>query len=128
MSGDTTQAEGATAMHDLVIDGTALVAGVEVRSRISVDNGIITGVSHPDAYPVAAREYVRLAPDEVLIPGIVDTHVHINEPGRTHWEGFDCATAAAAAGGVTTGAGYAAQFEPADTVRPGVGAQTFVRP
>ena len=102
MSGDTTQAEGATAMHDLVIDGTALVAGVEVRSRISVDNGIITGVSHPDAYPVAAREYVRLAPDEVLIPGIVDTHVHINEPGRTHWEGFDCATAAAAAGGVTT--------------------------
>ncbi|WP_245797480.1 allantoinase AllB [Mangrovactinospora gilvigrisea] len=37
-----------------------------------------------------------------LLPGLVDTHVHINEPGRTEWEGFATATAAAAAGGVTT--------------------------
>src|SRR5438067_5324783 len=36
------------------------------------------------------------------MPGIVDTHVHVNEPGRTQWEGFATATAAAAAGGVTT--------------------------
>jgi allantoinase len=40
--------------------------------------------------------------DAVLLPGMVDTHVHINEPGRTEWEGFDTATQAAAAGGVTT--------------------------
>src|SRR5580692_6832885 len=40
--------------------------------------------------------------DHVLMPGIVDTHVHINEPGRTEWEGFASATQAAAAGGVTT--------------------------
>jgi len=45
---------------------------------------------------------VTLADDEVLIPGLVDTHVHINEPGRTEWEGFASATRAAAAGGVTT--------------------------
>jgi allantoinase len=38
----------------------------------------------------------------VIMPGIVDTHVHINEPGRTEWEGFESATMAAAAGGVTT--------------------------
>lgn len=38
----------------------------------------------------------------VLLPGLVDTHVHINEPGRTEWEGFETATRAAAAGGVTT--------------------------
>lgn len=38
----------------------------------------------------------------VLMPGLVDTHVHINEPGRTEWEGFETATAAAAAGGITT--------------------------
>src|SRR5690348_10499159 len=38
----------------------------------------------------------------VISPGIVDTHVHVNEPGRTEWEGFDTATRAAAAGGVTT--------------------------
>ncbi len=42
------------------------------------------------------------AGDFVVSPGIVDTHVHINEPGRTDWEGFDTATRAAAAGGVTT--------------------------
>src|ERR1700744_2356903 len=40
--------------------------------------------------------------DLVLLPGLVDTHVHINEPGRTEWEGFSTATQAAAAGGVTT--------------------------
>jgi allantoinase len=40
--------------------------------------------------------------DFVLLPGLVDTHVHINEPGRTEWEGFATATQAAAAGGVTT--------------------------
>ncbi len=40
--------------------------------------------------------------DHVLIPGLVDSHVHINEPGRTEWEGFQTATRAAAAGGVTT--------------------------
>ena len=40
--------------------------------------------------------------DLVILPGVVDTHVHINEPGRTEWEGFDSATRAAAAGGVTT--------------------------
>jgi allantoinase len=40
--------------------------------------------------------------DLVLLPGLVDTHVHINEPGRTEWEGFETATKAAASGGVTT--------------------------
>ncbi|GAA4872027.1 allantoinase AllB [Kitasatospora terrestris] len=40
--------------------------------------------------------------DTVLLPGLVDTHVHVNEPGRTEWEGFATATRAAAAGGVTT--------------------------
>ncbi len=40
--------------------------------------------------------------NKVLMPGIVDPHVHINEPGRTDWEGFDTATKAAIAGGITT--------------------------
>ena len=40
--------------------------------------------------------------DLVLMAGIVDPHVHVNEPGRSHWEGFECATRAAAAGGTTT--------------------------
>ena len=42
------------------------------------------------------------AGDLVVMPGIIDTHVHVNEPGRTEWEGFETATRAAAAGGVTT--------------------------
>jgi allantoinase len=54
-----------------------------------------------DDAPAAAR-VVDLADDEVLLPGLVDTHVHVNEPGRTEWEGFATATRAAAAGGVTT--------------------------
>src|SRR6266566_2857490 len=48
-----------------------------------------------------AAAAVELADDEVLLPGLVDTHVHVNEPGRTEWEGFASATRAAAAGGVT---------------------------
>ena len=42
------------------------------------------------------------AGDHILMPGVIDAHVHINEPGRTDWEGFDTATQAAAAGGTTT--------------------------
>ena len=64
-----------------------------------------TGWSWPIAAyddPPAALARVDLADDQVLIPGLVDTHVHINEPGRTEWEGFATATRAAAAGGVTT--------------------------
>ncbi len=40
--------------------------------------------------------------DQVIMPGVIDAHVHINEPGRTEWEGFETATKAAAAGGITT--------------------------
>ena len=40
--------------------------------------------------------------DLAILPGLVDSHVHVNEPGRTDWEGFDTATRAAAAGGITT--------------------------
>jgi allantoinase len=50
----------------------------------------------------AGTAVVDLADDEVLLPGLVDSHVHVNEPGRTSWEGFETATLAAAAGGITT--------------------------
>jgi allantoinase len=42
------------------------------------------------------------AGDNYILPGLVDTHVHLNEPGRTEWEGFRTGTRAAAAGGYTT--------------------------
>ncbi|WP_062463787.1 allantoinase AllB [Demequina soli] len=88
--------------HDLVIRAPrAVLPTGTVPASVLVDGGRIVAVGPIDAHAAAAREVV-LAPDEVLIPGAVDTHVHVNEPGRTEWEGFDSATRAARAGGVTT--------------------------
>src|SRR3989442_5114020 len=73
----------------------------EVAGSVGVHDGRIVSIGPVDADVDAVAE-VRLDPDEVLLPGGVDTHVHINEPGRTEWEGFASATRAAAAGGITT--------------------------
>ncbi|HET6230282.1 MAG TPA: allantoinase AllB, partial [Longimicrobiaceae bacterium] len=69
-------------------------------ASIHVRGGVIVGVGAYDDVP-PAREVVD-AGDDVVMPGLVDTHVHVNEPGRTEWEGWETATRAAAAGGVTT--------------------------
>jgi allantoinase len=79
----------------------AIVDGAQRPAAVLVEGGRITAVLPRDARVEATREVV-LAADEVLLPGLVDTHVHVNEPGRTEWEGFASATRAAAAGGVTT--------------------------
>jgi allantoinase len=87
---------------DLVVAAERAVVGGAVRAaRVGVRAGRVAAVV-PYGEELAARETVTLAADEVLLPGLVDTHVHVNEPGRTDWEGFASATAAAAAGGVTT--------------------------
>ncbi|GAA1592762.1 allantoinase AllB [Actinoplanes couchii] len=88
-------------MVDLVVRSRRVVLpGGERSASILIESGKITAVSDYDA-PVAAGSDVDLG-DTALLPGLVDTHVHINEPGRTEWEGFASATRAAAAGGVTT--------------------------
>ncbi|WP_433799525.1 allantoinase AllB [Actinomycetospora sp. CA-084318] len=74
---------------------------VERPAAVVVDGEHVAAVLDHDAPVPGAREVV-LADDEVLLPGLVDAHVHVNEPGRTEWEGFATATRAAAAGGVTT--------------------------
>jgi allantoinase len=61
--------------------------------------------------------------DSVLMPGIVDTHVHVNEPGRTEWEGFATATRSAAAGGITTLVDMPLNSIPATTTREGLRAK-----
>jgi allantoinase len=86
---------------DLAVRARAVVDGAEQKVTVLVTGGRIADVAAYDD-PVAAAETVTLADDEVLLPGLVDTHVHVNEPGRTAWEGFASATRAAAAGGVTT--------------------------
>lgn len=89
-------------MFDLVFRARRAVLTNGVRpATIGVRDGRIVFVGAGDADVRAAR-IIELGRDEVLLPGLVDTHVHINEPGRTEWEGYDTATRAAAAGGVTT--------------------------
>ncbi|RYB91307.1 allantoinase AllB [Nocardioides glacieisoli] len=87
---------------DLVVRARrAIVDGEERAVAVEVTGGVITAIHAYDADVEATHEH-ELADDEVLLPGLVDTHVHVNEPGRTEWEGFASATRAAAAGGVTT--------------------------
>jgi allantoinase len=87
---------------DVVFRAARVVtADGEQPATVGLEHGRIVAVAPLDSGLVAHR-VVELADDEVLLPGLVDTHVHINEPGRTEWEGFASATRAAAAGGVTT--------------------------
>ena len=81
----------------------AVIGGAEVGVTISVARGRIVAIDPFDAdLDTAGVRVLELAADEVLLPGLVDAHVHVNEPGRTEWEGFASATKAAAAGGVLT--------------------------
>ena len=89
-----------TTQFELVVRAaSALIDGVFRPADVGIIAGRIAAISDG---PLGGDELVELAADEVLIPGLVDSHVHINEPGRTEWEGFASATRAAAAGGVTT--------------------------
>ncbi|MGX9349425.1 allantoinase AllB [Microbacterium sp. KNMS] len=88
--------------YDLVIRGERVLTTSGVRPReVGVRDGRIVALQ-PLGNALEGDEVVELAAGETLIPGLVDTHVHVNEPGRTEWEGFASATRAAAAGGVTT--------------------------
>lgn len=88
--------------YDLVIRGERVLTTAGVRPReVGVRGGVIVAMQ-PLGNNLEGDEIVELEGDETLIPGLVDTHVHVNEPGRTEWEGFASATRAAAAGGVTT--------------------------
>ncbi|WP_225731471.1 MULTISPECIES: allantoinase AllB [unclassified Nocardia] len=88
-------------MYELVIRSRRVVLPDGIRAAtVAVRDGRIAAVvDHATA--LRGTTIVDLA-DLVLLPGLVDSHVHVNEPGRTQWEGFATATSAAAAGGVTT--------------------------
>ena len=88
--------------HDLVVRARrAVLPDGERGATIAVAGGRITAVE-PFEAGLDGTVVVDLGDDEALLPGLVDTHVHVNEPGRTRWEGFATATRAALAGGVTT--------------------------
>ena len=87
---------------DLVFRGSRmlLTAGMVPR-EVGIRGGKIVALE-PLGSGLIGKKVITLSDDETLIPGLVDAHVHVNEPGRTEWEGFASATRAAAAGGVTT--------------------------
>ena len=69
---------------------------------ILVENGRITSVNSRTSGTLSTLGTLIDAGHAVVMPGLVDSHVHINDPGRSEWEGFETATRAAAAGGITT--------------------------
>jgi allantoinase len=90
-----------TAVADLVLRSQRVLIEDTIRpAAIHMRGGRIASVGEWDSTVPGASTVD--AGNDIVMPGLVDTHVHINEPGRTEWEGFSSATRAAAAGGVTT--------------------------
>jgi allantoinase len=105
-----------------VIRGTRIVLPDLLRpASIHIAHGTIVRIAAYEDAPEQA-DLIDLG-DLVVSPGIVDTHVHVNEPGRTGWEGFETATCAAAAGGVTTLVDMPLNSIPATTTVRGLGAK-----
>lgn len=102
-------------MFDLAIKGNKVLTPEGIRKAIVLikDGLILDIVSHlPADAPVIDVH------DKILMPGITDPHVHINEPGRTSWEGFETATKGALAGGITTLADMPLNASPVTTTVP----------
>lgn len=88
-------------MFDGIIKSRNVVTGNEIKEAVIViKNGIIRDVLSklPEGY---SHKIIDVG-DKAVLHGVIDPHVHINEPGRTEWEGFETATKAAIAGGITT--------------------------
>ena len=102
----SSRGEGGVSDLDLVVRAPRAITPQGERAVVlGVSGGriaVLADADDPAAAGLTAPRVLDLAADEVLLPGLVDAHVHVNEPGRTEWEGFDSATRAAALGGVTT--------------------------
>jgi allantoinase len=108
---------------DLVIRGRRVVlANSLVPASIHLHAGRVSAIRDFEDIP-SDCEIVEAGQDSVVMPGLVDSHVHVNEPGRTEWEGFATATRAAAAGGVTTIVDMPLNCIPATTTLDGLNAK-----
>lgn len=88
-----------TAKPHIIASRRVLTTAGLQDAGIVVEGGVIVEVVGAGRFPAGLP--IEDFGDRVVMPGLVDTHVHINEPGRTEWEGFASAARAAAAGGVT---------------------------
>jgi allantoinase len=107
-------------MHppNLVIRGQRVITEDSVGpASVHITRRSISAISSWEDVP-AGCELIEAAPGSIVMPGLVDTHVHVNEPGRADWEGFETATRAAAAGGVTTIVDMPLNSIPATTTLP----------
>ena len=87
---------------NLVVRGQQVVLPESVGpAAIHIAGDTIAAITDYEMVP-SGCELVQADDNSIVMPGLVDTHVHVNEPGRTDWEGFRTATRAAAAGGTTT--------------------------
>ena len=87
---------------DILVQGGTLVSEHEaLTADLAIVDGRVAAIVEPGATGIQAETRVD-ARGKLVLPGLVDGHVHFNEPGRAHWEGFATGSAAAAAGGVTT--------------------------
>jgi allantoinase len=129
-------------MRDMVIRSPRVLLPEGLRAaELSIDGGYISSVRPYDPGAVAVND-AGIPPDgldnprvgrgtsdvgprtaPVVFPGLVDTHVHVNDPGRTEWEGFATASAAAAAGGITTIVDMPLNSVPATTTVAGLEAK-----
>ena len=100
------EARLSTVTADLLIRAARAVTGdglaAERPLALAVTSGRIAAMEPLDGTRLTGRDVLDLGADVVLMPGLVDSHVHVCEPGNTDWEGFATATRAAAAGGITT--------------------------
>src|SRR4051812_34842885 len=83
------------------VKGRHVLVGDEfVAATVVLRHGTVESI---EPFDLETEGLALHVPDSAyVLPGVVDTHVHINEPGRTDWEGFLSATEAAALGGATT--------------------------
>ncbi|MEO6212814.1 MAG: amidohydrolase family protein, partial [Vicinamibacterales bacterium] len=109
-------------MSSLVVRSERVVLPDGTRpATIHITDGRIVGIGEHADRPAGVRELD--AGDLPVLPGLVDTHVHVNDPGRAEWEGFEHATRAAAAGGITTLVDMPLNSVPATTNVPGLAAK-----
>ncbi|CZR58375.1 probable allantoinase, mitochondrial precursor [Phialocephala subalpina] len=96
----TVLASSRAVIYDQDNNLTVSPATITISPQTGTIISILPTILPPSSFP-AHTVYIDHSP-KLLLPGLVDAHVHLNEPGRTEWEGFNTGTRAAASGGVTT--------------------------